>query len=142
MSTLDVTFNNKFWSEVFGSWIDYRTGMVESENDFLYHPIWNSEICKVQGMIQYKRILKNAGLIYFKDLFKDDGTLYGYEEFKTKFGAPINFVDFYSLTHSIDTNMKRKVPSIDVSSIVFTLTNHTEMILSKNNCADTYTQPL
>ena len=46
------------------------------------------------------------GLIYFNDLFDANGTLYGYENFVNSFAVNINFVDFYSLMHSIPRNYR------------------------------------
>ena len=50
------------------------------------------------------------GLRYVIDLFDDKGVILGYQDFKGKYEVEIDFLSFYSLTHSIKYEWKKNMP--------------------------------
>ena len=54
------------------------------------------------------------GLKYVNDLLEDSGNFLGYGACTKKFGIGINFVDFYSLNHSLPRPWRKKVMDINV----------------------------
>ena len=53
------------------------------------------------NILQYKQELIRRRLIYIKVILKEVGDLIGYEDFKSIYNVPINFMDFYNLIQSI-----------------------------------------
>lgn len=97
---------NTFWKEVFISWKAYREEKKYNKTDCMYYPIWNASFCKVKGILKLKKNLQRNGLNYVKDLMDENGSVLGFVDFKNKFGVDVNFVDFYSLMHSIKHEWK------------------------------------
>jgi len=94
--------SNSFWREVFQSWAKYRTRKIpKHEFEYLHFPIWNSDFMKTAGIIRQKKVLQAHGLNYVRDLFDEGGNKLGYEDFTLKYSTRINFVDFYSMMHSL-----------------------------------------
>ena len=47
------------------------------------------------------KILQDCGVLYINDLIMENSAFYSYMDFKQKYKLHINFLDFYSLMHSI-----------------------------------------
>ena len=91
---------NLFWKEVFWAWITYKEISID-EIDVKTFPIWNSHFLKNNNIFMKKTELEKKGLVYINDLLTDMGELMGYNNFQEIYNLKINFVDFYSLMHSI-----------------------------------------
>ena len=63
----------------------------------------------------------SKGVAYVNDLLSQSGVCLGYNDFREKYQIKINFVDFYSLTHSIPRqwleNCKTKLNECDMKQI-------------------------
>ena len=93
-------FDNPFWSELCRYWSEYKMIFID-ELDSRSFPIWNSHFLHNANIVQRKVEFVNKGLIYINDLLSQTGDMMGYQEFIDKYRICINFVDFYSLIHSI-----------------------------------------
>ena len=69
-------------------------------------PIFGSYLFKKANLLMKRSQFEAADLIYLNDLFDVSGNLYEFENFVHSFGVNINFVDFYSLMHSIPRNYR------------------------------------
>ena len=96
---------NKFWKEVLLSWLSYRE--KEAKENHMYYPIWNADFCQIEGIVKRKKEFQEKGLNYVRDLFQEGGSILGYQEFIDKYKININFVDFYSLVHSLKHEWKK-----------------------------------
>ena len=56
---------------------------------------------KNNNLDRRKKEMINKGIIHVNDLLTEIGQLFGYNEFMEKYNIQLNFVDFYSLTHSV-----------------------------------------
>ena len=61
-----------------------------------------------------------------KELFDEEGNMLGYEEFVATYNTRVNFVDFYSVTHSLKHKWKAKAYN-DMASII--IDNHTRNLI-------------
>jgi len=133
---------NEFWYEVFDSWNRYRVGLPTDQYEYLYYPVWNSSIISTKNIRKDKKAFKMQGLNYVINLFKENGDLLGFEEFKDKFKVNINFIDFYSLSHSIRFEW-RNIPYNYISRDKGIIAEHIELIVNKDKlCRYVYTKLL
>jgi len=110
LTTFGDNISNPFWKEVIQSWVKYKAKKAPLKDiDHLYFPMWNSSFMKVAGIIKVKSSLQANGFVYVKDLFNERGTMLGYEDFVAKYNTKVNFVDFYSMTHSLKHEWKANV---------------------------------
>ena len=93
---------------MFLAWITYKEISID-EIDVKTFPIWNSHFLQNNNIIMKKTELEKKGLVYINDLLTDMGELMGYENFQEINNLKINFVDFYSLMHSIPRPWKTEI---------------------------------
>ena len=98
--TLSSNISNAFWKDIFYAWAKYKSNFTDDINIRSY-PIWNSNFILNPNLISRKLEFQNKSVNYINDLLDDQGNVLGYEDFKQKSNMEINFIDFYSLTHSI-----------------------------------------
>ena len=60
-------------------------------------------------MVKRSQKLQHKGITHLNDLISPSGGLFGYEEFVRKFNLKLNFVDFYSLIHSIPRKWREQL---------------------------------
>ena len=108
-STITVGYREKninfFWRNVIAHWRYFIT-LHPYEVDLRKIPIFGSNLLNNDNLLIKRSSFEAEGLIYFNDLFDANGNLYGYENFVNSFAVNINFVDFYSLMHSIPRNYR------------------------------------
>ena len=100
LKKLKNTVQNVFWRDVFKSWITYKENFSNEINVRTY-PIWNSYFLQNRNILLKKENFEQKGLHYINDLLTNSGELMGYNDFQNTYRMKINFVDFYSLIHSI-----------------------------------------
>ena len=129
---------NLFWKEVFLAWITYKEISID-EIDVKTFPIWNSYFLQNNNIIMKKTELEKKGLVYINDLLTDMGELMGYENFQEIYNLKINFVDFYSLMHSIPRPWKTEILQ-QKNKIIgqVTQTCLEEILNMKKVCKETY----
>ena len=103
-----VSVTNLFWQDVLNSWWNYKS-IFENEINIRTYPIWNSYFLLNDNIIQRKDELVNKGIYFINDLLDEQGQFYGYQEFIEKYQLQLNFVDFYSLTHSIPRKWRTEI---------------------------------
>ena len=86
-----------------------------------------------------KTELEKKGLVYINDLLTDMGELMGYDNFQEIYNLKINFVDFYSLMHSIPRPWKMEILQ-QKNKIIgqVTQTCLEEILNMKKVCKETY----
>ena len=106
-SLLDIEkrISKFFWRNVIAHWRYFIT-LHPYEVDLRKIPIFGSNLLNNDNLLMKRSSFEAEGLIYFNDLFDANGNLYGYENFVNSFAVNINFVDFYSLMHSIPRNYR------------------------------------
>ena len=129
---------NLFWKEVFLAWITYKEISID-EIDVKTFPIWNSHFLQNNNIIMKKTELEKKGLVYINDLLTDMGELMGYDNFQEIYNLKINFVDFYSLMHSIPRLWKTELLQ-QKNKIIgqVTQTCLEEILNMKKVCKETY----
>ena len=129
---------NLFWKEVFLAWIRYKEISID-EIDVKTFPIWNSYFLQNNNIIMKKTELEKKGLVYINDLLTDMGELMGYKNFQEIYNLKINFVDFYSLMHSIPRPWKTEILQ-QKNKIIgqVTQTCLEEILNMKKVCKETY----
>ena len=129
---------NLFWKEVFLAWITYKEISID-EIDVKTFPIWNSYFLQNNNIIMKKTELEKKGLVYINDLLTDMSELMGYENFQEIYNLKINFVDFYSLMHSIPRPWKMEILQ-QKNEIIgqVTQTCLEEILNMKKVCKETY----
>ena len=91
---------NVFWRDVIKSWITYKENFSNEINVRTY-PIWNSYFLQNHNILLKKENFEQNGLHYINNILANSGELMGYNDFQNTYRMKINFVDFYSLIHSI-----------------------------------------
>ena len=129
---------NLFWKEVISAWVSYKEISID-EIDVRTFPIWNSHFLQNSNIIMKKNEFKKRGLVYINDLLTDMGELMGYDNFQETYFLNINFVDFYSLMHSIPRPWKTEILQQKYKIIgQVTQTCLEETLTMKKVCKETY----
>jgi len=81
--------------------------MFVEDIDFRCYPIWDTFFMQNENLCSRKQQFINKGLSYINDLYTNRGDLHGFESLTTHYDIKINFVDFYSLMHSIPIEWKQ-----------------------------------
>ena len=68
--------------------------------------VFGTYLFKNANLSMKRKQFEASGLIYLNDLFDAYGNLHGFKIFVHSFGVNINFVDFYSLMHSMPRNYR------------------------------------
>ena len=69
-------------------------------------------------MIKRSQEFQNFGITHLNDLISPAGGLFGYENFVRTFNLTFNFVDFYSLMHSIPRKWKEQLQEkLEINSV-------------------------
>ena len=97
--------SNMFWKDVIEAWVEYKKDFCDTIDPRTY-PIWGSNFIKNENLVSRAEEFQNMGIRYLNDLISPNGGLYGYENFVRAYNLQINFVDFYSLLHSIPRKWK------------------------------------
>ena len=105
LEKVSQNIQNNFWKEVFKAWTKYKK-IYSEEIDVRSYPIWDSYFISNPNLDNRKKEMISKGVIYINDIVDNNGLIYGYEEFCEKFEVNLNFMDFYSLTHSIPREWK------------------------------------
>ncbi len=74
----------------------------------------------------------SRGIIYVKDFFNNEGKPMTYEEFNTKHGTFLNFIEYYGITKAIPSHVKEKLQN-DTFEIEGIGTNYTMFLEKKFN---------
>ena len=129
---------NLFWKEVLWAWIKYKAISID-KIDVRTFPIWNSHFLQNNNIIMEKTEFERKGLVYINDLLTEMGELMGYDNFQEIYNLNINFVDFYSLMHSIPSPWKIKILQ-QKNKIIgqVTQTCLEEILNVKKVCIETY----
>ena len=106
LKLLQGKFSNAFWKDVFAAWVAYKTDFCDKIDPRTY-PIWDTYYITNSNLRKRSKELQNIGIKYLNDLISLCGGLFGYDEFIRTFNLQMNFVDFYSLMHSIPRKWKR-----------------------------------
>ena len=108
---------NPFWKNILQIWNNFKKHFSEDAECRTF-PIWGTFFMKNKNLTSRATGMVEKGLVYVNDLLSDTGNLLGYMDFIETFQIRINFVDYYSLTHSIPrqwlANCKRKLNHIEV----------------------------
>ena len=128
--------SNNFWKDVFGAWVEYKKEVCETIDPRTFS-IWDSYYIKNNNLIKRSQEFQDNGIKHLNDLISPSGGLFGYEDFFRTFNLQINFVDFYSLLHSIPTKWKGQLQErLDTS---FVHQDILEQLLKMNKvCQETY----
>ena len=111
---------NPFWKDVLVEWKTYKTNF-EEDIDVRTYPIWDTYFLVHENLVQRKDELQAKNIHFVNDLLNETGSLMDFEEFKRRHNVAMNFMDFYSLIHSIPqpwrsalktTNVKLKTEEI------------------------------
>ena len=97
---LKLGIKNLFWKNVIESWEHYKLTMPD-DVDPRTLPIQVLVNDNPVNMDNVVKILQDCGVLYINDLIMENSGFYGYMDFKQKYKLHINFLDFYSLMHSI-----------------------------------------
>ena len=95
---------NLFWNEVFWAWIKYKEISID-EIDVRTFLIWKLYFLQNNNIIMKKTEFERNSLVYINNL----GELMGYDNFQEIYNLKINFVDCYSLMHSIPRPWKKEI---------------------------------
>ena len=98
---------NPFWRDVIEIWRNFKIHLAEDIDSRTY-PLWGTFFIKNKNLVKRSTEMIRKGVKYVNDLLVDMGQLYGYSDFKQKYDIEINFVDFYSMTHSIPREYLQK----------------------------------
>ena len=90
---------NPFWSEVFKIWIEYKE--FYTSFDPRCYPLWGTSFIKNTNLLKLRTVFESYGLHYLNDILNRAGEIYGYEDLCNKVNKRLNFVDYFSLKHSI-----------------------------------------
>ena len=82
------------------AWKRYKLNF-EKEINVRTYPLWNTFYLVHPNLILKKKELQKQGINYINNLLDESGNILGYLDFVQKFNIRINFVDFYSLIHSL-----------------------------------------
>ena len=108
MDYIKTKTQSLFWKDVFEAWKSYQKSIIDNV-DARTIPIWNSYFVQNENLIKKRNELERNGLLFVNDLLMDIREFMGYQNFKEKFQVNINFVDFYSLMHSIPRPWKGQI---------------------------------
>ena len=98
-------FTNTFWKELINIWRQYKFDYLKDIDPRCY-PLWGTYFLTNQNLISRKYEFEQKGILYINDILTNTGNLYGYEEFTVFYNVNINFLDFYSLMHSVPRNWR------------------------------------
>ena len=105
---LITKLDNPFWEEVLKIWIKYKSNF-ENEIDIRTYPIWSNFYIRHPNLIAKKRDLQERGIQYINNLLDESGRLFGYLDFVQQFNVSLNFVEFYSLIHSLPRQWRMEI---------------------------------
>ena len=108
LQKIETETKNLFWKDVIWAWKSYQEGIAD-KFDARSVPIWNTYFLQNQNLMKKRNDLKRKGLIFVNDLVMDTGEFMGYQNFMDSFQVNINFVDFYSLMHSLPRPWKGQI---------------------------------
>ena len=91
---------NVFWKVVIRTWLKYKEIYIDNI-DIRTYLIWNSNFLNNKNLLCHKQECEEKGLTLINNVLDNTGNLLGYDTFKRTFNLQINFVDYYSLIHSI-----------------------------------------
>ena len=100
--------SNTFWKNVLEAWVEYKKELCENIDPRTYY-IWDSYYIRNKNLVKRSQELQHKGITHLNDLISPSGGLFGYEEFVRKFNLKLNFVDFYSLIHSIPRKWREQL---------------------------------
>ena len=113
-------FSNPFWKDVLQIWCVFKKGFSNAI-DFRTYPLWGTFYMTNPNLNSRSTEMISKGVAYVNDLLSQSGVCLGYNDFREKYQIKINFVDFYSLTHSIPRqwleNCKTKLNECDMKQI-------------------------
>ena len=105
LKLLQGKLSNAFWKDVFATWVAYKMDFCDKIDPRTY-PIWDTYYITNNNLRKRSKELQNIGINYVNYLISPSGGLFGYDEFITTYNLHMNFVDFYSLMHSIPRHWK------------------------------------
>ena len=105
LKSLQGKCSNIFWKDVIAAWMEYKMEFHEKIDPRTF-PIWDTYYITNTNLIKRSWELQNVGIKYLNDVISPTGGLLGYDEFIRTFNLQMNFVDFYSLMHSIPRKWK------------------------------------
>ena len=105
LKSLQGKCSNIFWKDVIAAWMEYEMEFHEKIDPRTF-PIWDTYYITNTNLIKRSWELQNVGIKYLNDVISPTGGLLGYDEFIRTFNLQMNFVDFYSLMHSIPRKWK------------------------------------
>ena len=83
-------------------WKDVKDKEIYIDNiDIRTYAIWNSNFLKNKNLLCYKQEFEEKSITLINNVLDNTFILMGYDTFKRTFDLKINFVDYYSLIHSI-----------------------------------------
>ena len=127
-----------FWKDVISSWFKHKEIYID-DIDIRTYPIWNSNFLNNKNLLCHKQEFEEKGLTLINDVLDNTGTLMGFDTFKRTFDLKINFVDYYSVIHSIprsyriflSTN-KKKLKGGDTVQV------YAKLLIMKKVCRKSY----
>ena len=108
LQCLSRKMSNNFWKDVLGAWAEYKKKCCEHVDPRTYY-IWDSYYIENNNLVKRSQDFQSKGINYLNDLISPSGGLFGYEDFVRTFNLSLNFVDFYSLLHSIPRKWKEQL---------------------------------
>ena len=108
LQNIKLHTNNLFWKDVLSAWKMYRE-ILNEKIDVRTFPIWDTFFLQNKNVNTRKPKLEEKGLLYVNDLLLDSGELMGFQDFQGIYQSNVNFVDFYSLIHSIPRKWKNEI---------------------------------
>ena len=105
---ISLNLRNNFWSEVIFSWKNYKELFINKIDPRTY-PLWGTSFLTNENIVKRKTEFQESGRNYLNDLIDCTGAPMGYLSFNRKYGLKVNFVDFFSLIHSIPRIWKVKM---------------------------------
>ena len=94
---------NPFWKDVLQMWNGFKKCFSKT-NDFRTYPLWGTFYMTNPNLSNRSTELISKGIAYVNDLLSNSGDRLGYYDFIERYQIKINFVDFYSLTHSLPSH--------------------------------------
>ena len=131
--------SNPFWKDVINEWNIYKT-KLEFKVDVRTYPIWDTYFLVNENIVKRKNEFQASNIYFINDLLTETGAIMGFEDFKIKYNIPLNFLDFYTLIHSIPRTW---ISVLDSYSIKLKKDNISQPILNeicnmKKVCRGTY----
>ena len=87
-----------FWRDIMQIWRDFKN--LHSDTDPRSYPLWGF-LNKNTNLLQLQGTFARCNIHYLNDLLNEWGEICRYEEICTLLNKRLNFVDYYSLKHSI-----------------------------------------